>query len=97
MKAEAPSLQTMIMTCYGYGKSGHLVRKFVKTSKWCSYHNSTTHTDSTCKSQQKNKDQAKQVSEEVKDNKEEKHSFAFTVQDQATGTESKGDVGGHLH
>jgi hypothetical protein len=88
MKAEAPSLQTM--TCYGCGKAGHLVRdcpgKSVKTSKWCSYHKSTTHTDSTCKSQQKNKDQAKRVSEKVKDNKEEEHSFAFTVQDQATGS-----------
>ncbi len=73
MKAEAPLLQTV--TCYGCGKTGHLVRdcpgKSVKTSKWCSYLKSTTHTDSTCKSQQKNKDQAKQVSEKVKDNKEE--------------------------
>ena len=53
MKAEASSSQTM--TCYGCGKTGHLVRdcpgKSVKTSKWCSYHKSTTHTDSTCKSQ----------------------------------------------
>ena len=103
MKAESPSLQTM--TWYGCGETGHLVRacpaRSAKTSKWCSYHKSTTHTDGTCKSQQKNKDQAKQVSEKLKENKGEEHSFAFTIQDQATGSvNSKGmlvDTGATSH
>jgi hypothetical protein len=62
MKAEFPS-QTM--TCYGCGERGHLDRECPAKSKkkWCNYHKSTTHSDSTCRSQQKSKDQAKQVSE----------------------------------
>ena len=81
MKAEFPS-QTM--TCYGCGKRGHLVRECPATSeKWCNYHKSTTHF-CTCRSQQKSKDQAKQVSEKENASKDE-HSFAFKVNDDATG------------
>jgi hypothetical protein len=83
MKAKFPS-QTM--TCYGCGKRGHLVRECPAKSekKWCNYHKSTTHSDSTCRSQQKSKDQAKQVSEKENASKDE-HSFAFKVNDDATG------------
>ncbi|CAB4044624.1 myosin heavy fast skeletal muscle, partial [Paramuricea clavata] len=83
MKAEFPS-QTM--TYYGCGKEGHLVRECPAKSekKWCNYHKSTTHSDSTCRSQQKSKDQAKQVSEKENTSKDE-HSFAFKVNDEATG------------
>ena len=71
MKAEFPS---QIMTCCG--KRGHLVRECPAKSekKWCNYHKSTTHSDSTCRSQQKSKDQAKQVSEKENASKDE-HSY----------------------
>ncbi|CAB3984441.1 retrovirus-related pol poly from transposon tnt 1-94 [Paramuricea clavata] len=64
----------------------HLVRECPAKSekKWCNYHKSTTHSDSTCRSQQKSKDQAKQESEKENASKDE-HSFAFKVNDEATG------------
>jgi hypothetical protein len=65
----------------------HLVRECPAKSekKWYNYHKSTTHSDSTCRSQKKSKDQAKQVSEKENASKDV-HSFAFKVNDEATGT-----------
>ena len=52
-------------TCHGCGSTEHFIRNCPSksTTKWCSYHNSSTHTDSTCRQQQR-KDAAKQTVEE---------------------------------
>ncbi|CAB4005834.1 myosin heavy fast skeletal muscle [Paramuricea clavata] len=58
MKTESPSFSASnYVTCYACGRKGHIMKDCPdktksETSKWCSYHKSTTYSDSTCRRHQ---------------------------------------------
>ena len=65
MKIESPSNS---VNCFGCGRQGHFTKDCPdeaknETTKWCSYHKSTTHSDTMCRRQRKNQEdtKAKQV------------------------------------
>ena len=56
------------VNCFGCGRQGNFIKDRPdkaknETTKWCSYHKSTTHSDTTCRRQRKNQEdtKAKQV------------------------------------
>ena len=83
-------------TCHGCGSTEHFIKNCPsksKPTKWCSYHNSSTHMDSTCRQQQR-KDAAKQTVEESQpedpsEDFSEVHSFTFRVHDHGTANHVK--------
>ena len=87
MKADSPVAPlSNSLTCYGCGRKGHILKdcpdkRKEETAKWCSYHKSTTHSDSTCRRhQQKDKEttRVKQAtSEDQSSNVENEHSFGY--------------------
>ena len=89
MKADSPVAPlSNSLTCYGCGRKGHILKdcpdkRKEETAKWCSYHKSTTHSDSTCRRhQQKDKEttRVKQAtSEDQSSDVENEHSFVFKV------------------
>lgn len=85
MKVQTPSNS---LTCFGCGRQGHFIKDCPEktkneTSKWCPYHKSTTHSDSTCRRHQ-HRDQeatkAKQATSWAESfDAGDEHSFAFQV------------------
>ena len=82
MKIESPSNS---VNCFGCGRQGHFIKDCPdkaknETTKWCSYHKSTTHSASTCRRQRKNQEdtKAKQVAF-GEESAEIEHSFIFKI------------------
>ena len=84
MKVQSPSNS---LICYGCGGQGHSMKDCpdkakIGTTKWCPYHKSTTHSDSTCRRHQRKYQEAAKakqatcIDQSVKD---DEHSFAFKV------------------
>ena len=82
MKIESPSNS---VNCFGCGRQRHFIKDCPdkaknETTKWCSYHKSTTHSDTTCRRQRKNQEdtKAKQVAF-GEESAEIEHSFIFKI------------------
>ena len=82
MKIQSPSNS---VNCFGCGRQGHFIKDCPdkaknETTKWCSYHKSTMHSNSMCRRQRKDQEdtKAKQAASS-EESAEIEHSFIFKV------------------
>ncbi|PIK39142.1 hypothetical protein BSL78_24019 [Apostichopus japonicus] len=90
------------LTCYQCGNEGHIARlcpyklqtsnkSQTKLPRWCNYHNSSTHSDETCRRHNR-KDKAKQTAEQT-ETREEDHTFSFKAGNNTSNIRQRGGPG----
>ncbi|PIK35791.1 hypothetical protein BSL78_27378 [Apostichopus japonicus] len=90
------------LTCYQCGNEGHIARlcpyklqtsnkSQTKLPKMCNYHNSSTHSDETCRRHNR-KDKAKQTAEQT-ETREEDHTFSFKAVNNTSNIRQRGGPG----